>query len=150
MANVTRALGRDYVARVDSMRFGQSTRHGAIITSSSCRYTRPPETSYATFYWTPRRSLLWIKTIIKEAFALRRKIVVLEYTREIHSDVKTCRIFEVPRSTCYRSKKACATEEKKDWQERSRSPSRFRMNAAVHEDRRACQPTPPIAMRGMS
>jgi transposase InsO family protein len=48
------------------------------------------------------------EAIIREAFALRFRYNVLEYAREIGSDAKSYRFFEVPRSTFYRWKKAYA------------------------------------------
>ena len=47
-------------------------------------------------------------SIIKEAFALRRKLVVQEDAREVRSDADSYRFFDVPRSTFYRWKKAYA------------------------------------------
>jgi transposase InsO family protein len=46
--------------------------------------------------------------IIREAFALRFKYNVLEYAREVGCDAEAYRVFEVPRATFYRWKKAYA------------------------------------------
>ncbi len=51
-------------------------------------------------------------SIIKEAFALRRKQVVLQYAREVGSDAEAYRFFEVPKSTFYRWRQAYAREGK--------------------------------------
>jgi len=46
---------------------------------------------------------------IKDAFALRRKLIILEYARLCGSVTKACRAFEVPRSSFYKWKKAFDT-----------------------------------------
>jgi len=51
-------------------------------------------------------------SIIREAFALRRKQVVLAYAREVGSDAEAYRFFEVPKSTSYRWRQAYAREGK--------------------------------------
>ena len=43
---------------------------------------------------------------IKDAFALRRKLVILEYARSCGSVTKACREFEVPSSLFHKWKKA--------------------------------------------
>ena len=50
------------------------------------------------------------ESIVKEAFALRRKLGALEFARLSGSDAKAYRLFEVPPSTFYRWKKAFARE----------------------------------------
>jgi transposase len=51
-------------------------------------------------------------SIIKEAFALRRKQMVLEYARGLGNDAEACRFFDVPRSSFYRWRQAYAREGK--------------------------------------
>ena len=50
------------------------------------------------------------EAIIKEAFALKRKLVVLEYAKTIGNAAEAYRFFEVPKSTFYTWKKAFALE----------------------------------------
>ena len=52
------------------------------------------------------------EAIIRDAFALRRKLIILEYARESGSDAKAYRFFEVPKSTFYTWKKAFTLEGK--------------------------------------
>lgn len=52
------------------------------------------------------------EAIIRDALALRRKQIVLEYAREARSNVKAYRCFDVPKATFYRWKKAYAEEGK--------------------------------------
>lgn len=49
------------------------------------------------------------EAIIKEAFALKRKLVVLEYAKAIGNAAEAYRFFEVPKSTFYVWKKAYAS-----------------------------------------
>ncbi|UCG50512.1 MAG: helix-turn-helix domain-containing protein [Candidatus Latescibacterota bacterium] len=49
---------------------------------------------------------------VKEAMAVRRKLLVLEMARVTGNVVNTCREFEVPRSTFYNWKKAYEREGK--------------------------------------
>ena len=51
-------------------------------------------------------------SIIKEAFALRREQMVLEYARGVGNDAEACRFFDVPRSSFYRWRQAYAREGK--------------------------------------
>ena len=51
-------------------------------------------------------------SIIREAFALRRKQVVLQYAREVGSDAEAYRFFDVPKSSFYRWRQAYAREGK--------------------------------------
>jgi len=43
---------------------------------------------------------------VKEELAIRQKLLILEYAREVGNVVKACRYFEVPRSSFYQWKKA--------------------------------------------
>jgi len=47
-----------------------------------------------------------MEQVVKDAFALRRKLMILEYARLCGSITKACRAFEVPRSSFYKWKKA--------------------------------------------
>jgi transposase InsO family protein len=51
-------------------------------------------------------------SIIREAFALRRKQVVLQYAGEVGSDAEAYRFFDVPKSSFYRWRQAYAREGK--------------------------------------
>ena len=46
---------------------------------------------------------------VKEPLAIRRKLVILEIARVSGNAAKVCRLFEVPRSTFYKWKKAFDT-----------------------------------------
>ncbi|MFQ5479582.1 MAG: hypothetical protein ACE5EO_13025 [Candidatus Krumholzibacteriia bacterium] len=48
------------------------------------------------------------EVVVREALALRFKYNVLEFAREIGSNAKSYRFFEVPKATFYRWKKAYA------------------------------------------
>ena len=47
---------------------------------------------------------------VKEELAIRRKMVVLEWARELGNVTKACREFDVPRSSFYKWKKAFDAE----------------------------------------
>jgi len=51
---------------------------------------------------------------VKEAFALRRKLVILEYAQAVGNAAEAYRYFEVPKSTFYTWEKAFALEGKAD------------------------------------
>jgi transposase InsO family protein len=50
------------------------------------------------------------EAIIREAFALRRKLAILEFSQESGNVAKVCREFNVPRSSFYKWKKAYDAE----------------------------------------
>ena len=63
------------------------------------------------------------EAIIKKAFVLRRKLVVLEYAEAIGNAAEAYRFFEVPKSTFYVWKKAYALEGRADLVQAARADS---------------------------
>jgi len=60
---------------------------------------------------------------VREAFAIRRKMVVLEYARLLGSVTEACREFEVPRSSFYVWKKSFDAEGRSGQEETGRKTS---------------------------